>query len=141
LVVLLIASPATAADFKKKFESCFLHRGFGCQFSPRGVALQSRVNDTFLRWLGLEACQSLEWLDVEGSSITDDGLRSLNGCNKLERLDLEGLALSGAGFAKLKSLPAIKYISLESSGVSGEHLENLARFKTLSALKLEDTAI
>jgi hypothetical protein len=141
LLLLILAGRVEALDFKERFKNCFLHHGFACKYSPKGMSVRSAVSDAFLRWLGASECQKLEWLDIGGSMVGDEGLRFLSACRELERLELGGLDISGVGLQDIKALQSIRYISFEGSAIEGEHIQVLSRFKSLTALKFEDTAI
>ncbi len=75
-------------------------------------------------------------LDLSGSKITDESLKTIGQMEKLVRLDLHNTPVSDAGLAHLKKLEHLRYLNLYGTQVTDAGLKNLNGMKGLENLYL-----
>jgi mono/diheme cytochrome c family protein len=81
----------------------------------------------------------LTWLNLAGTKVSDDGLKSLSGLKNLTRLHLEKTAVSDAGIQHLSGLDNLEYLNLYGTKVTNAGLNELAKMKSLKKLYLWQT--
>ncbi len=99
----------------------------------------SRVGDKGLEKLA--ALAALEDLWVEGTEVTDDGLRHLRPLAKLKRLGLNDCRIGDAGLEKLAALPSLEAVHLRGTDVTDEGLRHLYQLANLKLLDLTNTRV
>jgi len=99
------------------------------------------VEDASLASPSLKAVHPLRGINLEGSRITDAGLKNLDGFDQLLALDLDSTKLSNAGLQHLQTLTRLRWLSLRATLVSDEGLENLRGLRQLEWLDLGSTQI
>ena len=67
---------------------------------------------------------TLEWLDLARSNVSNQGLLRLAVFNNLKKIDLRGTSVGNAGLKLIKSLPKLEWI-----GLSGTSVNWLGRFR------------
>jgi Leucine-rich repeat (LRR) protein len=81
-------------------------------------------------------------LYLDGSDITDAGVRELATLKKLRKLELSvNYALTGAGFADLGKLPDLRILRLYQTKVDDAGLKEICQIKSLSELDVGVTAV
>ena len=81
----------------------------------------------------LKSIPEVIWLNLAGTEISDDGLKSLDGM-PLEKLHLEKTKIGDAGLAHLKSFKDLEYLNLYGTKVTDAGLEHLKELKNLKKL-------
>jgi hypothetical protein len=85
---------------------------------------------------------NLEWLDLSGSQVTNEGLMTLAKLKGLRRLGLADTSVSDKELEALADLRQLEWLSLSGTRVTDRGLETLAaRFKTLRWLNLDGTKV
>lgn len=90
---------------------------------------------------GLCDIQSLRWLYVGGTQISDDALHSFNRLSNLESLGLGKTDISGAGLAMLVNLNGLRELQLNQTRVSDSELRQMKNFPNLIKLNLSSTRV
>ncbi|MDX1924873.1 MAG: hypothetical protein SFV81_00065 [Pirellulaceae bacterium] len=78
---------------------------------------------------------------LRNCDIDDKSLKRLEGLTQLQYLSLEGSKISGDGLAVLRSLPQLKSLSLNGTRITDESLKHLLGVKNLTILLLNDTSV
>lgn len=78
----------------------------------------------------------LQGLDISGSQITDDGIEHLNDLRDLVLLDLSLTNITDAGFAELQPMKSLGTLSLQGTQVSERSLPHLLKFSGMKSLFL-----
>jgi len=86
-------------------------------------------------------CPKLEFLWIESSSITDEGLVHLAGLERLEHLVLIRNRVTGRGFDSLAHLPRLSKLHLSQCPVNNEGLAAIRKLQQLEFLDLTETRI
>jgi hypothetical protein len=84
--------------------------------------------------------RTLKYLDLEGTPITDAGLRHVVNL-PLESLDLESTAVSSDGLRHVESLKRLRKLNLAGTDVDDEGLEHLRGLNQLQRLVVKDTQV
>ena len=84
---------------------------------------------------------AVEWLDLGGTSVTDDGLRALAPMRRLTRLHLDELRITDGGLAQITGLTRIEYLNLRGTSVTDKGLPQLRSLPRLRSLYVWQTAI
>lgn len=80
-------------------------------------------------------------LDLESSSITDQGMCSLQTVTKLVSLQIESDSVSDAGLKHLKRLVGLRYLRLQCHQITNQGLEHLQNLRQLRSLSLSNTKV
>jgi hypothetical protein len=83
----------------------------------------------------------LEWLDLGGTALTDEGLVGLEGLVHLKTLHLHHTRITNRGLAHLTKLVALEELTLHSTDVVDEGVAQLAGLERLHTLRLDRTLI
>jgi Leucine Rich repeat len=83
----------------------------------------------------------LEWLDLGGTAITDEGLVALTGLTQLKTLHLHHTRITNRGLAHLAKLTALEELTLHSTDVVDEGVGHLAALGQLQTLRLDRTLV
>jgi internalin A len=84
----------------------------------------------------------LETVTINGTQVTDAGLKHLDGMSKLWWLEMEWNNISDEGLAELKDLPSLKALRVTDSRVTNEGVKRaLARFKNLQEIWIDRTRV
>lgn len=89
----------------------------------------------------LPLAEQITELDLRGSEIGDEALRTIGRLRHLTRLHLEETAVTDAGIVHLDSLQHLEYLNLYGTRVSDAALEHLVDMETLRSLFLWRTAV
>ena len=89
----------------------------------------------------VQGLPNLRVLGLSGSSITDDGLRSIATLKHLNQLVLERTAIGNEGLAHLRNLPELEYLKLAGTQVTDDGLVHLTTLPKLKHLTLSQTDI
>ena len=95
----------------------------------------SSITDEGLRQL--KNLGDLEVLDLRNTPITDDGLEHLQAFPKLEHLNLSGTQITGAGLAHLGSLTHLRVLMLSENRIDDEALSQLSSLGRIELLYLD----
>lgn len=106
--------------------------------SSRSISLNNGTRQDFEQ---LDLPAGVRRIYLRNCDINDDSLKRLVGLTHLQYLSLEGSKISGDGLAILKSLPALKSLSLNDTKITDESLKHLVVLKNLTILLLNDTDI
>ncbi len=95
------------------------------------------------RELGLLApvAPAIRWLDLGGTSVTDDGLAALAAMHGLERLHLDQTRIADPGLVRLSSLRQMEYLNLRGTAVTDAGMGALRALPRLRSLYLWQTAV
>jgi hypothetical protein len=85
--------------------------------------------------------QELEWLNLDGVSVTDSGLRETSGLKKLRFLSLAGSGVTEVGIASLRTLPNLRELHLDRTKFTRQGLVALSEFPSLRVLSLTDSGL
>jgi hypothetical protein len=88
----------------------------------------------------LHQCPKLRILDLEQTSITDEGLAQLAGL-RLEALMLDRTAITDDGLRHLAAFENLESLTLRGTAITDRGVPHLARLKRLTELFLNDTAV
>ncbi len=80
-------------------------------------------------------------LHLDGSQITDEGLKNVAKLQHLERLDLSDTKITDAGLKEVAKLQKLKSLRLNDTEISDEGLKEVAKLKKLEKLDLNFTQI
>jgi Leucine rich repeat len=81
----------------------------------------------------------VEYLDLAGSQVTDDGLAHLRGYKRLKYLYLSNTNITDAGLAHLAGLSELRNLLIDGTHVSDAGLAHLKSLHKLNALGLQGT--
>lgn len=84
---------------------------------------------------------ALEWLDLGGTAITDDGLVGLAALTGLKTLHLHHTRVTNRGLAQLAKLTALEELTLHSTDVVDEGVGHLVGLRQLHTLRLDRTLV
>ena len=80
----------------------------------------------------LRCCRKLEWLSLDRTQVTDEGLGHLAGMPKLSNVDLSGTHITDGAVDRLKAIPHLDCIWRSGTGLTDHGVEQLkARFPEL----------
>lgn len=108
--------------------------------SVHATGALDRIDDEALKALEGVAPQVL-WLDLAGTRVTDDGVRSLEACAHLTRLRLNRTAVGDAGLARLASLAHLESLNLYGTRVTDDGLAALGGLTGLRRLYVWQTGV
>ena len=89
----------------------------------------------------LKDLKNVQWLNLGGTDVTDEGLQHLNELTSLTRLHLEKTAVSDAGLEHLRGLENLTYLNLYQTAVTDAGLRHLQGLKKLKNLYLWQTEV
>lgn len=89
----------------------------------------------------LQGMNSLVWLDLDGTRVSDAGLEHLRALPKLTHLFLSDTAVSNVGLAHLTELGKLEALELAHTRVDDELLPDLKQVPMLRRLNLSGTRI
>ncbi|GIW93513.1 MAG: hypothetical protein KatS3mg110_1554 [Pirellulaceae bacterium] len=121
--------------------AAFLRDTAGERFEPDArelVLAFGSVNDDQLAQLPLE---SLQWLDLSYTPITDRGAAVLSKAKGLRRLSLEGTRITEAALAYVAQLTQLEELDLTGLPLGDEAIKRLAQLPELRHLVLADTQV
>jgi hypothetical protein len=85
--------------------------------------------------------QDLEYLDLDGSDATDEGVKSLKGMPKLKVISALGCPIRGYSFKELSSMPELMRLSFARNPILMENLKYLSGIPKLKMLRLDDVKL
>jgi hypothetical protein len=100
--------------------------------------VRTNVGDELLRQLSHS--RRLEWLDVSGPRVSDDGLVALSGLSTLKRLGLDHTATGDRGLAAFKACRQLSDLSVGSQ-TTDAGLQQFESLDSLESLYAVDAAI
>lgn len=80
-------------------------------------------------------------MDLNSSSVTDEGIKHLAKLKNLETLNLTSTKITGVGFAATLELPKLRSVNLTNCNVTPAILETLSKLESLEELALERTNV
>ncbi len=90
------------------------------------VRLPKDAGDEALAYVAeLKRPESLKMLNLAGTQVTDEGLKSVEGLKGLETLDLSDTNISDAGLKHLEKLPSLRDLRIGNTNVTNEGLADL----------------
>ncbi len=99
---------------------------------------RTRLDDSALIYLGR---LPLTGLTLDGTGVTDAGLRHLEHCSTLASLGLDATAITDAGLTVLAKLPVLGLLHVRDTRITDRSVETLATMKSLTKLTLSDPPI
>lgn len=84
---------------------------------------------------------TLVWLNLAGTSITDAGLAALPSFSQLRRLHLQRTAVTDAGLVSIAAIPRLEYLNLYGTAITDAGLQALIACTTLRELYLWQTKV
>lgn len=81
-------------------------------------------------------CRQLEWLDLSGTKIGDNGLRQFAGASKLKQIFLETTAVTSGGLEVMAGMPLLEEVFLSGSKIDDAGLAQLSGLKRLRTLEI-----
>jgi Leucine-rich repeat (LRR) protein len=99
----------------------------------------THVTDAGLKELA--GLKGLKTLSLRGTHVTDAGLKELAGLKNLQWLNLSGTHVTDAGLKELAGLKGLKTLSLSGIRVTDAWLKELAGLKGLKTLDLSTTRV
>ena len=104
------------------------------------VNLRDRpIGDRELRLIG--RLGKVEYLDLQGTKVTDAGLSSLRGCTSLEFLWLANTSIGDLGARHLASIPSLVNLTLDDTQVGDDGLTALSELDGLVSLGVRNTRV
>ena len=85
--------------------------------------------------------QQLAVLNLSRTSITDEGLKTLESLPNLRKLHLENTKITDGGLAHLKNLKSLEYLNLYNTAITDAGLTDLQGLTNLKALYLWQTKV
>lgn len=85
--------------------------------------------------------QSLRYLDVARSDVSDIGLKNIAELSNLEQLTLFATEITGESFAELTKLPKLKVLDAGACRLLMSNLRFLPNCKTLKVLRIDSVAL
>lgn len=136
------AQPALTADQQAAIRAL---GSLGATITP--IELGSADLDAHLELLGdrfrdehalhlLALGNSLVWLNLARTGVTDETVVRLAQLPNLERLHLENTAVTDAGVAALVTLPRLRYLNLHTSRVTDAALDSISAMPALEQVYL-----
>jgi Leucine-rich repeat (LRR) protein len=86
-------------------------------------------------------CNNLNWLDLSGSTISDERIKQLAGCKKLAQLFLVECRLDRGALPALSQFENLNELDLSGSSVVDQELDALAALDRLATLRLIATHV
>jgi hypothetical protein len=116
--------------------------GIDCPVLADGYEIRARgADDGSLAKANPKALSPIRTLDLEGSLVTDAGLKDLERFDALVALDLDETRITNAGLQHLQTLSQLRWLSLRDTQISDEGLENFGRLTNLQWLDLQNTQV
>jgi len=84
---------------------------------------------------------AIAWLDLGGTSVTDEGLGPVEAMHWLQRLHLDGTKISDKGLERLAHLRRIEYLNLRGTAVTDNGLLALHSMSRLRSIYVWQTAV
>jgi len=122
--------------------------------SVTDAALKSLGKATQLQWLDLTGTKitdegavhlggavNMVDLNLEGTGITDQSLRVIEKFERLEQLDLSGTNVTDQGMSSVAKLPNLKELWLTRTAISDAGLKRLEALKSLEMLDTRGTQV
>ncbi len=73
----------------------------------------------------LRDLEGLQYLDLSGTEITDEGMKNLKGLHQLQFLSLDGAQITDVSLEYLKRLKQLKNLNVANTRITSEGLEEL----------------
>jgi hypothetical protein len=107
-------------------------RALGFEYSPL-------ADDQTLARLAKQT--DIQGLYLQGTAITDAGLRWLAKLEQLERLDVAETTITDKGLEALRALPKLRTLNLTRTQITDEGMKSLAGFVALEELDVSNTQV
>ena len=89
----------------------------------------------------LRSSPEIEWLNLNGTEITDEVLADVAAMPRLFNLCLANTAITDAGLAELATAKKLRVLTLSGTAITDEGLHHLSALTSLTALNLPNTRI
>ena len=89
----------------------------------------------------ISLCTGITELDLSGTNVNDEALKSIAAMSELTKLNLAATRVSDAGLAQLKPLVKLKWLSLQGTRITGAELSQLSGLAELDYLSLDGARI
>ncbi len=116
------------------------HVGDDCFQTVVAVAVRCRDTDRVLSD-SISRLPRLEELYLDGSDVTDAGMRCISALPRLRVLALEKTPISDAGIAECASATSLEYLSFAATHITDVGLESLSSLRHLRRLNASATDI
>jgi len=83
--------------------------------------------------------RQLVWLNLKGTSISDEGMREISQLTTLRKLNLDYTSITDKGIEKITDLSALTYLNLVGTKITDEGLIRLTTLKELKNIFLYKT--
>jgi hypothetical protein len=93
----------------------------------------SKFKDSLLKTVG--ECKQLEYLDLGGTLITDQGLADLSGLDKLRSVSLEATPVTDAGLKAIGQMKSLEILKISRTKINGSGFQDLAEMKKLKMIE------
>jgi dipeptidyl aminopeptidase/acylaminoacyl peptidase len=103
---------------------------FGAHLDEQATSV---TNEDMKRFAGLE---KLNWLNLNGIPISDDGIQYLSKCESLETLNLSATHVTDKALQFLKEMPRLKGLTLNGTRMTESAITALEEFPVLEAVGL-----
>ena len=130
--------------------SRILELGGKVQFAHEVVAMRNRSRPKqpvvpgppwLRRWLGPEFFDTVVWVRLANTAVTDEDLRLVAKLDRMEFLALNSTSISDAGLFELRHCRRLKSLSLSETRVTGDGLRHLANMPDLAGLSFWKTSV
>jgi len=74
-------------------------------------------------------------------NVSDQGVQAVSGIESLERLDLSGTTITDRGMAYLTSLPQLRELGLANTSITDEGLQQLRSLRNLEAIAVQGAPV
>ncbi len=101
---------------------------------------QNRSVDSLITFIS-KASTQITWLDLGGTVITDEGLKTLGKFKNLTRLHLHNTDVTDEGLSHLTDLPNLEHLNLYGTSVTDEGIQQLEELPNLRKLFVWQTRI
>jgi Leucine-rich repeat (LRR) protein len=81
--------------------------------------------------------RDIEWIDLEGSPVSDDVVRVLCRLPSIKRLNLSGTAISNSALECISTLPNLEVLDVSNTRVSPPGIMRLTALQTLKELRID----
>jgi Leucine Rich repeat len=89
----------------------------------------------------ISAFQNLQKLDVSGTKITDAGVKNLAGLTHLRFLDLDRTQVTNVGLKNIENLKQLEILSLYKTAITDDGLKSLKGLSQLDELYIDGTKV
>jgi hypothetical protein len=101
--------------------------------------VSNKADDALMRQVG--RLHQLQWLDIEGNHVTDEGVKFLARLSGLRHLRLRSNRITDIGLLTVSGLSKLERLSLDDAAVTDTGLLHLARLKRCQVINVWRTKV